>query len=310
MKIFCQGCGKEFEGKGTDRYCSDECRDETRTKRKESSREGVTKTCPFCGEEFVPKRSDQVYCKPKCRDAAKWERKKPVLTERICPICGNSFMPTRNNHVCCTEQCAFQKIYLEKKDVYKEKAKEWRQNNPERAKENDRRKREQNKELYRQATEKHHDNARFGGNRALTLEADNYECFLCGSKENLIVHHRDKSGQTDSPNHDPNNLITLCRSCHTLAHNPRLNTTPHVITTCEYCGIEFRVSQARLDAGRGKYHSQECANKAKENKVSMICQHCGIEFFVTPSRAKRGKVKFHSMECRKEAGYAWTNKEK
>jgi 5-methylcytosine-specific restriction endonuclease McrA len=279
-------------------------------KRKESSRDGVIKTCPFCGEEFVPKRSDQVYCKEKCRDAAKWERIKPVFTERVCPICGKAFMPSRNNHVCCSSKCGFRKIYLENPEKHKQQSKEWRENNIERVKENDRRKREQNKELYKQIDSKNHDETRFGGNRQKALERDGYKCVLCGATENLAVHHKDESGQTDNPNHELDNLVTVCSSCHTKQHNPRLNTTPHVINTCLICGIEFRVSQARVDINRGKYCSKECANKAKETSVEITCQHCNKEFQVTPSRLKRGKVKYCSMECRKQAGYAWTNKDK
>lgn len=303
MKVFCQGCGKEFDGKGADRYCSTECRDETRKKRKESSREGVRKTCPFCGEEFNPSRSDQVYCTEKCREKAKWEKKKTVLTERICPICGKSFMPSRNKQVCCSPKCSFRKIYLENSERHKQQSKEWRENNPERAKELDRRKRERNKELYRQIDIKNHDETRFGGNRQKALERDGYKCVLCGATENLAVHHKDDSGQTDNPNHELDNLITVCNSCHTKQHNPRLNTTPHVINTCLICGNEIRVSQVRVDDGRGKYCSKECANKAKESNVAITCQHCGKEFKVLPSRIKRGKVKYCSMECRKAAGY-------
>lgn len=39
-------------------------------------------------------------------------------------------------------------------------------------------------------------------------------CEICGSKEHLCVHHKD----TNRKNNNPENLQTLCRSCHTKEH--------------------------------------------------------------------------------------------
>ena len=44
-------------------------------------------------------------------------------------------------------------------------------------------------------------------------QRDNWQCQLCGKKSkggDIVVHHIDY----DKNNHHPNNLITLCRSCH------------------------------------------------------------------------------------------------
>jgi hypothetical protein len=40
------------------------------------------------------------------------------------------------------------------------------------------------------------------------------ECFACGSKENLCLHHIDGNGD----NHDKRNLITYCAHCHMQGH--------------------------------------------------------------------------------------------
>ena len=42
-------------------------------------------------------------------------------------------------------------------------------------------------------------------------ERDHYICYLCKGQEDLIVHHIDY----DKKNCNPENLITLCNSCHT-----------------------------------------------------------------------------------------------
>lgn len=49
----------------------------------------------------------------------------------------------------------------------------------------------------------------------LILKRDKKKCVLCDRKENIIVHHIDKNIK----NNLSNNLITLCRKCHTKIHN-------------------------------------------------------------------------------------------
>jgi 5-methylcytosine-specific restriction endonuclease McrA len=48
------------------------------------------------------------------------------------------------------------------------------------------------------------------------LERDGWRCQLCGSMQNLQVHHlkfRSQSGSDEEPN-----LITLCAECHARMH--------------------------------------------------------------------------------------------
>jgi len=66
------------------------------------------------------------------------------------------------------------------------------------------------------------------GIRDTVLGRDNRQCRLCGKARNdrdLMIHHIDHSGQTDDPNHDMGNLVTLCRSCHFHLHRLVLNLT-------------------------------------------------------------------------------------
>ena len=51
------------------------------------------------------------------------------------------------------------------------------------------------------------------------LERDEYRCTVCGSKEDLVVHHKDGRGRRcKKPNHSLDNLETLCRPCHMRHH--------------------------------------------------------------------------------------------
>ena len=59
---------------------------------------------------------------------------------------------------------------------------------------------------------------RFDGNRERALERDLNECRLCGTTESLVVHHQDGTGEDDTPNHNLDNLLTVCRGCHQRIH--------------------------------------------------------------------------------------------
>ena len=48
------------------------------------------------------------------------------------------------------------------------------------------------------------------------LDRDNWQCQLCGSRKNLQVHHRKFRSRSGDDSED--NLITLCHTCHTQAH--------------------------------------------------------------------------------------------
>ena len=58
------------------------------------------------------------------------------------------------------------------------------------------------------------------GNRQRAMERDGYRCQSCGTDKKLLVHHRDGSGErSQSPNHELDNLVTLCHKCHVAVHN-------------------------------------------------------------------------------------------
>jgi 5-methylcytosine-specific restriction endonuclease McrA len=69
------------------------------------------------------------------------------------------------------------------------------------------------------------DKTQFGGNRVKVLERDNYTCQKCNRTHHevkLIVHHKDGSGRKHkATNNKMNNLVTLCRGCHSKLHNTK-----------------------------------------------------------------------------------------
>ncbi|WP_157575373.1 HNH endonuclease signature motif containing protein [Haloferax sp. Q22] len=77
------------------------------------------------------------------------------------------------------------------------------------------------------------------------------ECAVCGSEENIHSHHIDG----DRDNNSPDNLITLCASCHREVHSDsqlshlkddrihelkqKLPSVDPKTVTCDHCGYEW-----------------------------------------------------------------------
>lgn len=304
MQANCVYCGKIFDCYGPQKYCSANCRNMARQERgRITSRE--IKTCPYCKQVFYPEhRNDQVYCSEQCREKAKWERKKLAPVERTCPNCGTVFVPARGQQKFCSKECTDEKYYEANRERIRARSKEYRHNNLGQERERKRRDRENNKERYQQRDFEYHDLTRFGGNKQLILERDGFRCTVCGSTNDLSVHHKDFSGQSEKPNNSTDNLMTVCKSCHTKIHKPTQWTeSRHQTVYCQTCGKEMIVINARIANNRGKYCSRECADKGHTKLITINCQYCGKPFGVQPARLNRGKVKYCSMECRKAAGY-------
>lgn len=61
--------------------------------------------------------------------------------------------------------------------------------------------------------------------RKKLLEEAGNKCELCNRNKNLIVHHKDDQGlRSVSPNNKRDNLIVLCRPCHSAITNQRNNS--------------------------------------------------------------------------------------
>lgn len=57
--------------------------------------------------------------------------------------------------------------------------------------------------------------------RRAIYRRDGYACALCGNPRFLAIHHVVPRGEGGG--NMPQNLITLCRNCHALAHGTNLN---------------------------------------------------------------------------------------
>jgi hypothetical protein len=150
-----------------------------------------------------------------------------------------------------------------------------------------------------------HDIERFDGNRKIVLKRDGYKCVDCGSRYKVQVHHKDFSGQSENPNNDPDNLISLCERCHQGKHK-----TLGYKVNCMICGKEFYTTSYKQSIGKGKYCSPECSQKAQTGthkhkpitkQIATKCLQCGKEFPTTQDRLDDGRGKYCSKDCLHEA---------
>ena len=59
---------------------------------------------------------------------------------------------------------------------------------------------------------------RYGGNYYIVMKRDKFKCSICGSIENLCVHHIDGFDEFKPQNNNENKLLTMCRCCHRQTH--------------------------------------------------------------------------------------------
>jgi len=85
----------------------------------------------------------------------------------------------------------------------------------------------------------------FAGKRGAVLERDGYRCTQCGSKKQLVVHHKDGNGRGSKQlNNSMRNLKTFCRACHAREHN-LLNRWARNFDFCQKCGTTERTHNAK-----------------------------------------------------------------
>lgn len=194
----CPVCEKEFTADRDATYCSVECMSDGYEK------DRIHKNCLNCGKEMelYPSEDDRKYCSQDCANEYKRENSPTGedhwLYERTtseCEYCGEEFehIPSKERRFCSYECNG-----------------EW------------------NSEFrdYPSGSE----NPNWGGGVARVtqsakwndvrediLERDRYRCQECGHDENLHVHHITPLSEGGRP-FDPDNLKTLCKTCHRGKH--------------------------------------------------------------------------------------------
>jgi len=106
--------------------------------------------------------------------------------------------------------------------------KKWRKDNKEHIRIYNKMRKQRDAEKIKVQRIKGWNNFCFGGKKEDVLKRDNYTCQGCGLKKSdgkkLLVHHKDGKGygtRKENKNNKMDNLITLCKECHMIIHNPQ-----------------------------------------------------------------------------------------
>ena len=115
----CKYCGNEFyrdKGRNDITYCSDECKQNAKEKRKAKTKQKRIATCNGCGKEYEAKSKRQIYCTSECR-----------YEMRTCVACGKEFKTLRNSETSyCSKRCIYEQLkktheqfYMEFSNIFK-----------------------------------------------------------------------------------------------------------------------------------------------------------------------------------------------
>lgn len=259
----CIVCGKVFKTNDVRKLiCSEVCVNKKKNqyvkdkKTEELEQIRSERTCPHCGEIFIPEGRRNLtrtkFCSAKCRQNFKnkerWEKVKPPNPEpRPCAICSKTFTPSRKspNAVTCSKECNIkrqQAMGKERRD--KQRNEKLRQgkicaacgirffpNTHNQKFCSEKCRLEKKKEVQRknaaaipaEVKAERNKRCRWGGSWLKAMERDNNKCQLCGNEEKLNVHHLDGNGEKKNGKRVENdtsldNLITLCEQCHKDMH--------------------------------------------------------------------------------------------
>ena len=76
---------------------------------------------------------------------------------------------------------------------------------------------------------------RYNGNYYIVFKRDACKCRICGSIENLCVHHIDGYDENKPQNSNTNKMITLCRECHAKVHRQDgFNISEDILESIDY----------------------------------------------------------------------------
>lgn len=158
-------------------------------------------------------------------------RKAIALEDRKCEYCGIVFSPFRQESKYCSKKCSKKAEQVKHRDRYRENSRQWYKENiesaqkrrkeyywerPELFKQKAKEYREANKEKVRTNNDSYKDKIRHGDLRKKLIEIYGTICQMC-KKEcegfDLTAHHI--SGDPT----DHNNQTLLCRSCHAKVHD-------------------------------------------------------------------------------------------
>lgn len=153
--------------------------------------------CPICKKEFRAvkdcKNRHQKFCSLEC-----WfESRKNPIVDIECPVCKKIFRERIGRKKYCCHTCYSEHL----KTAMKGANSHWWMGG-----------KTKEKQIIRTS-------ARYKKHRQAVLERDGYKCTMCGSTDNLEIHHIHEFCEHPELVFEISNTITLCHNCHQTTDN-------------------------------------------------------------------------------------------
>lgn len=110
------------------------------------------------------------------------------------------------------------------------------------------------------------DEKRYGGNGKKALERDGYKCVMCGSADNICIHHN------NGMSNNLEDLVTLCRKCH--SNVEQKNVTCNALVTTGNTEIE---KEKEIDIDLEKDKKKEKKESKKDSNYDSIINELVID---------------------------------
>lgn len=114
-------------------------------------------------------------------------------------------------------------------------------------------------------------NKRYNGNYYIVFKRDEMKCAICGSIENLCVHHIDGYDENKPHNSDENKMITLCRECHGKVHSGSVDIPMSKLESIGYfdeCNESNEICNASVTACNGSVTQPLISNSLSNIYIS------------------------------------------
>lgn len=288
----CKYCKKTFvcsRSTPTKLFCNNECLTayyKEQHEMRSTTIEKEKRICPYCGQEFIwqSDKSWQKYCSTECSiNANKEKHKAAVITaKKACAHCGNMFewSSSKPNQKYCSAECRNTVMKVQIRDYQRKhngkKTDDELKNEVYLKVLNIISKMDQSKGAVFNGV--HIDYRAIGDisekTREEVLKRDNFECQICKRKDSLHLHHLIK--RKYGGNHNAENLVTLCASCH---RHIETGDVDHATKKC-YKNAKKRYGEdtdkEELDLNDLKFKLTVLFNKLKDSQVSedteiMVC---------------------------------------
>ena len=149
------------------------------------------------------------------------------------------------------------------------------------------------------------DEKRYGGNGKSVLERANCKCEICGSSDNLCIHHM------NGFSNDIDDLILVCRSCHRKIETGEIDVgkIPMKSNDCPACPSKSK----RQSKSQSKKEKKTFSPPSLEDVRSYCkerCNHVDPESFIDFYKSKGWMIGKNKMKDWKASVRTWERKEK